>query len=234
MSSNLYLDVAAFQQKVLGLDQPSHGSYSTLKQTPGYKTTMKGLHEELVELNNALDNECVSEQVDALIDLIYFALGGLYQMGIPFRQCWDEVHGKNMQKVRGETKRSEACDAAKPAGWTPPTFNFDRARDLKPFPVITSAAIMEGGIPGPLIEVANLLAKKAEDYRTGIKLSAYFPFGHESYTHMVTTKALRLVSLCKAREAGKKPNFESVRDTCLDIISYATFYIQAIDAKEVE
>lgn len=72
-----------------------------------------------------------------------------------------------------------------------------------------------------------LVLKKSEDYNgtahPGEARDAYFPFGTVSYAQMLFTKALRFVSL--ARKEGKDPNFEGLEDTALDIINYASFFI---------
>jgi predicted HAD superfamily Cof-like phosphohydrolase len=57
---------------------------------------------------------------DALIDLMYFTLGFMWQMKIPIDKAWAIVHAANMQKVRGKTKRGVDGDAAKPEGWISP------------------------------------------------------------------------------------------------------------------
>jgi predicted HAD superfamily Cof-like phosphohydrolase len=65
-------------------------------------------------------------QFDALIDLVYFALGRAYLHGFPFAEGWKRVHSKNMEKRRAnpdapnEGKRGSKLDIVKPEGWTPP------------------------------------------------------------------------------------------------------------------
>lgn len=209
MSSNFYADVAEFQHQVLGNRQSS--VTVGIDKTPGYMTTMKGLDEELTELRTAVEGNDVAEQVDALIDIIYFALGGLFQMGAPVHACWNAVHTKNMAKVPGITKRGTDNDATKPEGWEPP--NHD---------VLL-------GMPRAFIEAATLLNKKKKDYRTGVTLQDYFPFGHYSYAQMLHTKMLRVRSLLNVLENGDRPNFDSLRDTLIDMLNYTSFYVEAID-----
>ena len=81
------------------------------------------------------------------------------------------------------------------------------------------------------VEALKLLSKKAQDYNTGVDRSDYFPFGLTSYSHMIHTKSLRLVSLCKS---NKNPNFESARDTLLDLINYAAMTIVELDKEAKE
>lgn len=78
------------------------------------------LEEELIEFYNA---ETLEDEADALVDLSYFALGRLIEMGVVPGIVFDEVHEANMRKVRGtRSKRSDGLgfDAMKPEGWTGP------------------------------------------------------------------------------------------------------------------
>jgi predicted HAD superfamily Cof-like phosphohydrolase len=78
------------------------------------------LHEEVLELTEAYDNADLAGAVDALVDLIYFAYGFLWQMGIPTRDVWDAVHEANMTKQLGNKGRGILDDAVKPEGWVDP------------------------------------------------------------------------------------------------------------------
>lgn len=83
-------------------------------------------------------------------------------------------------------------------------------------------------------EVTKIAIKKSEDYNNGngqpASRAQYFPFGLLSYAQMLHTKTQRLNSLA---QQDKKPNNESIRDTLLDIINYATFTVEAIDKEEI-
>lgn len=63
------------------------------------------------------------DQLDALVDLIYVALGTAYCHGFDFDEAWRRVHAKNMEKVRvkkaTESLRGSTYDVVKPPGWTP-------------------------------------------------------------------------------------------------------------------
>ena len=206
MSNNFFADVADFQRQVLGNTQPA--VTISIDKTPGYATTMKGLQEELDELTAAVIENDIGGQVDALIDVIYFALGGLFQMGAPMAACWDAVHTKNMAKVMGTTHRGTVNDAAKPADWTPPNHELF----VK--------------MPKAFLDATELMLEKAKDYRTGVTLDDYFPFGHYSYLQMLHTKQLRLRSLIAVLENGHQPNFESLRDSVIDLLNYGAFYAE--------
>ena len=83
-------------------------------------------------------------------------------------------------------------------------------------------------------EVTEIAIKKSQDYNNGngqpTSRAAYFPFGLLSYAQMLHTKSQRLNSLA---QQDKAPNNESVRDTLLDMINYATFAVEAIDKGEI-
>lgn len=62
-----------------------------------------------------------AEQADALIDLVYVAMGTAVQMGLPWQELWQDVHSANMEKVRGvKPERGHKVDCIKPPGWNPP------------------------------------------------------------------------------------------------------------------
>jgi len=66
------------------------------------------------------------QQLDALVDLVYVALGTAYlQFGRKvFNEAWRRVQTANMAKVRaqksGDSKRGSTFDVVKPEGWRPP------------------------------------------------------------------------------------------------------------------
>lgn len=83
-------------------------------------------------------------------------------------------------------------------------------------------------------EVTEIAIKKSQDYNNGngqpTSRANYFPFGLLSYAQMLHTKSQRLNSLA---QQDKAPTNESVRDTLLDMINYATFAVEAIDKGEI-
>lgn len=80
-------------------------------------------------------------------------------------------------------------------------------------------------------EVTKIALKKAADYnRAKNNRSIYFPFGLLSYAQMLHVKSQRLNSLA---QQDNEPNNESIRDTLLDLINYATFAVEAIDKGEI-
>ena len=111
-------DVYEFQTKVLGNEFPD-------RRTPANdelkSQTLVRLREEVDEYEEA---DLLSDQADALVDLIYFALGAAHQCGVDIERVWNDVHAANMRKVKGVTKRGDDNDAAKPDDWEPPTHRW--------------------------------------------------------------------------------------------------------------
>ena len=111
-------DVKAFQETILGNPFPSKPIVITdqLKQQ-----TIVRLEEELGEFKVATT---LNDQADALVDLMYFALGALHQAGVDTQRVWDAVQHANMTKKKGVTKRGDDNDAAKPAEWKAPDHSW--------------------------------------------------------------------------------------------------------------
>lgn len=76
------------------------------------------MREEIDEFESAIG---LVDQADAIIDLIYFALGALVELGVEGEPLFDIVHRANMQKVSGE-RVSTRVDGKieKPVGWITP------------------------------------------------------------------------------------------------------------------
>jgi predicted metal-dependent hydrolase len=223
-------DVARFNVDLLEMDVPEQPR----NLIGGRKLHAQDhLQEELNEFKNS-DN--LEESVDALIDLIYVAMGRLLEMGVWPIPVFMEVHQANMKKRQGMVEGREnsgGLDATKPAGWTPP----DIAKYLQPIENLTTTTPEDEVPPGlspVLVELARLREAKGGDYnRTGVELHDYFPFGHESYGQMVYLKAMRVRALIGLIQSGDKPNFEGLRDSLLDLLNYTTFYVEAMDEGRV-
>ena len=80
------------------------------------------LKEELEEFHNAIDQENLTEAIDALIDIVVFAKGTAVMMGVEWKPHWDEVMRANMSKKPGPVaKRPDMpYDLKKPKGWVGP------------------------------------------------------------------------------------------------------------------
>jgi predicted HAD superfamily Cof-like phosphohydrolase len=85
---------------------------------------LRHLNEELSELRRGVATGDDVEVIDALVDLVYVALGTAHLCGFPFTQVWDAVHAANMKKVRAarvcDSKRGSTFDVVKPKGWKKP------------------------------------------------------------------------------------------------------------------
>jgi hypothetical protein len=65
---------------------------------------------------------------DALIDLVYVALGTAFLHRFDFNAGWERVQNANMQKVRTQrpedSKRGSSYDVVKPPSWEPPVLKY--------------------------------------------------------------------------------------------------------------
>ena len=65
----------------------------------------------------------IAGQADGFLDMVYFALGGLDEMGLDPSPIWDIIHGANMAKRQpdGSVKRDPLTGKTlKPADWQDP------------------------------------------------------------------------------------------------------------------
>lgn len=83
--------------------------------------------EELAEFNKAIKEYAMLEAADALVDLIYFAIGTAHCFGIDLAPFWEEAHRANMEKIAAPARHK---NAAKPEHWQPPNLEaaFERMR----------------------------------------------------------------------------------------------------------
>lgn len=84
--------------------------------------------EEIQEYSDAVEAGDLEAQLDALIDLIYIALGTAHLQGFArFNEGWKRVHEANMRKELSSPKNpgkygalGDKRDIVKPAGWVAP------------------------------------------------------------------------------------------------------------------
>jgi len=86
---------------------------------------IKFLQEELDEFVEGHNEDDPAKMADALIDLVYVAMGTAHFMGLPWQILWDDVQQANMRKVRAQSdgsdsKRGSSFDVVKPEGWVGP------------------------------------------------------------------------------------------------------------------
>lgn len=114
--------VVDFNQVILQVEQREIGP---LPQNE-FEISMSCLNEEIDEFEESYHKHDVIGSVDAIVDLMYFAVGVLYKMGLTADQInrvQTAVHEANMTKKRGHlAKRGDgvAADAVKPADWISP------------------------------------------------------------------------------------------------------------------
>ena len=77
------------------------------------------MREELEEFCQAAS---IHDQADAMVDLIYFALGTLVEMGVRPGKLFDIVHEANMKKLwpDGKVHYAEDGKVIKHPSWQPP------------------------------------------------------------------------------------------------------------------
>lgn len=85
---------------------------------------IKFMMEELEEYIEGAREGDHAKMFDALIDLVYVALGTAHMQNYPWMRGWALVQFANMNKVRAQTaadsKRGTTLDVVKPLGWEPP------------------------------------------------------------------------------------------------------------------
>lgn len=113
-------DVCAFTEK-FDLPRPSHPQ---LLNADLFNYRAKFLLEETNEFIDANRDGNLADAADALVDIVYVALGTAVMMGLPWQRLWDEVQRANMDKQRvldiSKSKRHSPYDVIKPEGWRPP------------------------------------------------------------------------------------------------------------------
>lgn len=122
-------EIVYFNREVLGVarDKPA------LLTEEEVRWLRRALLEEVDEFMEAHAAEQLPMAVDGLIDLIYFAVGGLYRMGLneeKIRECFIAVHSANLTKKRGvkasRPQDGSVADAVKPAGFIDPVLVIER------------------------------------------------------------------------------------------------------------
>jgi predicted HAD superfamily Cof-like phosphohydrolase len=83
------------------------------------------INEEKIELEEAYQKSDYIGYIDALIDNIYFCLGGLVRIGLNadlVEEIFEAIHQCNMAKVKGRKAREveNDSDAIKPENWVSP------------------------------------------------------------------------------------------------------------------
>ena len=123
-SSSEIHDVAQFHEKFGVPVLTPESRYTNEEILEVCTMKINHLYEELKELEVAFLEKNAYELADALIDLVYVAKGFAIVCGLPWSLLWEEVHNKNMTKLRAsskkQSKRKSIYDVVKPPNWSPP------------------------------------------------------------------------------------------------------------------
>jgi predicted HAD superfamily Cof-like phosphohydrolase len=115
MSSDWYLDVKDFHEKVIG-DRFKDTPHIADKEHQMLRLEL--ITEEICETIKSIYADDLVGIADGIADSIVVLLGTAITYGIDIRPVWDEVHKTNMAKIGGE-KRADG-KMLKPAGWKKP------------------------------------------------------------------------------------------------------------------
>lgn len=139
MSGDMFGDIDAFHKKFElyygGLPRALTGELFDFRrkfmqeELDEYAEFQEMLESALLKRDEKSIAFCLEKQFDALIDLVYVALGTAYLQGFPWGKGWDRVQKANMAKVRAiraeegatDSGRAKTYDVVKPAGWVAPS-----------------------------------------------------------------------------------------------------------------
>jgi predicted HAD superfamily Cof-like phosphohydrolase len=88
-----------------------------------YKMYLNLIDEEHDELKQAIADDNVTEQLDALIDILVVTIGAIHSMGADGEGAWKEVMNTNFAKIdkkTGKVRKREDGKVLKPVGWKAP------------------------------------------------------------------------------------------------------------------
>lgn len=123
MSLNLLLDVQNFHEKF----QIPCSLEPCLPDEETATFRLNRLQEEVNEYDEAIQEGDMAKACDALVDLVYIAIGNALIHGYPMAEVWSRVHKANMAKVRAtsadQSRHGTTLDIIKPEGWVPANFD---------------------------------------------------------------------------------------------------------------
>lgn len=118
--SSMFNDIHEFHEK---FKLPPVGTPGALPSDM-LEFRIKFMQEELDEYKEAMEKGNQELALDALVDLVYVAMGTAYLSRYPFLTAWRRVQEANMRKQRTlrveDSKRGSTYDVTKPPGWKPP------------------------------------------------------------------------------------------------------------------
>lgn len=128
MSNNNFYDVGVFRLK-FGLGRTTLGPISLAKPPKPLESGLSSfridlMEEELQEYIVASANKDFPGMADALIDLVYVAMGTAHEHSFQWQELWDEVQRANITKMKAPnadaSKRHWGGDIIKPEHWVGP------------------------------------------------------------------------------------------------------------------
>jgi hypothetical protein len=118
-----------FAENVVRFNEEILKSQRLSKRIPGNEIVTHRCYcllEEVKEYREACHEGDYIGAIDALLDLMYFAVGGLHHLGLTpteMAECGRIVHQANMNKQSGKVERRAVegvADAIKPVSYVPP------------------------------------------------------------------------------------------------------------------
>jgi len=130
--ADLIKDIDQFHKK-FGFEKNEKVGIPDNNELVNFRTSF--LMEELAEYTQAITKKDAAGALDALVDIVYIALGTAWLFNLPFEKAWNEVQKANMSKVRAKSKskkRGTAFDVIKPQGWQAPNIEriVEEERDM--------------------------------------------------------------------------------------------------------
>jgi len=130
--ADLIKDIDQFHKK-FGFEKNEKVGIPDNNELVNFRTSF--LMEELAEYTQAITKKDAAGALDALVDIVYIALGTAWLFNLPFEKAWNEVQKANMSKVRAKSKskkRGTAFDVIKPQGWQAPNIEriIEEERDM--------------------------------------------------------------------------------------------------------
>ena len=121
--TDLINDIDRFHKK-FGFEKTDKPDIPDDPELVNFRTSF--LLEELAEYSQAITKKDTAGALDALVDIVYIALGTAWLFNLPFEKAWKEVQRANMEKIRAKDttgKRGTKFDVIKPKNWKPPNID---------------------------------------------------------------------------------------------------------------
>ena len=118
--TDLIDDIDRFHKK-FGFEKNTKVGIPNNPELINFRTSF--LMEELSEYTNAIVKKDSAAALDALVDIVYIALGTAWLFNLPFDKAWKEIQAANMKKVRAKDttgKRGTKFDVIKPKDFKEP------------------------------------------------------------------------------------------------------------------